>query len=464
MTTATERPEVRIPVQLRGAARTLFERGPQWNEVVISGPAGTGKSRGCLEYLHYLCGRYPGVRAMMARKTRKSLTESAMVTFEQQVLHPQDGVRFRSTEQRYVYAGTGSVIVVCGLDNPGKALSSEYDVIYGQQAEELEENDWETLSTRLRNGALWFQQLVGDVNPQAPTHWLKQRADRGQTMLLESRHEDNPRLWDGNGWTPFGVDYIARLDALTGVRKERLRFGRWAAAEGLVYEGWDRARHIVDRFPVPASWPRIWTVDFGYTNAFVWQNWALDGDGRLFLTRELVRTQTLVEDHAKAIKRLTDHEPRPRALVCDHDAEGRATLERHLGIVTTPAYKAISPGIQAVASRLRHAGNGQPRLFVFRDALVDRDSGMDEAHKPIGLIEEIDAYVWDLAANRKKGEEPVDRDNHSMDCLRYTVAHVDQIATAGVHGTPVAGGARPIVQEVQRRLPVAAPAGRNRIV
>lgn len=75
MTTMTPRREVRVQVELRGAARELFERGPSCTEIVLCGPAGTGKSRGCLEYLHYLCGRYPHLRTMMARKTRKSLTE-----------------------------------------------------------------------------------------------------------------------------------------------------------------------------------------------------------------------------------------------------------------------------------------------------------------------------------------------------------------------------------------------------
>ena len=175
--------------------------------------------------------------------------------------------------------------------------------------------------------------------------------------MLESRHEDNPLLFGEDGEvTPEGVAYISKLDALTGVRYDRLRRGIWSAAEGLIYENYDPAHNLIDRFDVPADWVRWWSVDFGYTNPFVLQCWAEDPDGRLYLYREIYRTRRLVEDHARDVLRevqacleccrsngpshdcftclkcYTDWtEPRPRAIVCDHDAEDRATLERQIG-------------------------------------------------------------------------------------------------------------------------------------
>ena len=209
-------------------------------EIVVSGPAGTGKSRACLQRLHADLQRYPGARALMLRKTRVSLTQSALVTFERDVLPAGSPVAMgasRGTRQGYQYPND-SLLVVVGLDIPSRVMSSEYDLIYIQEATELDENEWEYLTTRLRNGRMPCQQLIADCNPDRPTHWLKARCDSGRCRMLESRHEDNPLLWDdGNGrWTEAGTSYIARLDALTGARRERLRYGRWAAAEGLVYE------------------------------------------------------------------------------------------------------------------------------------------------------------------------------------------------------------------------------------
>ena len=161
-----------------------------------------------------------------------------------------------------------------------------------QEAIELSEEDWESITTRLRNNVMPYQQVIADTNPDTPTHWLKRRCDLGKTKMLDSRHEDNPTV------TPA---YLAKLDALTGPRLQRLRWGRWVQAEGVVYEGWDRATHLIDRFDIPLEWPRYWSVDFGYTNPFCCQFWAEDGDGRLYRYREIYCSKLLVEDHARSI-------------------------------------------------------------------------------------------------------------------------------------------------------------------
>ena len=419
-----------------GAAREA--QGNRDPELLLSGPAGTGKSIACLHKIHASMLRHPGARALILRKTRESLTESGLVTYEEKVIpaaSPLSAGAQRRMRQSYRYPN-GSELVVGGMDKASKVMSTEYDLIYVQEATELEENDWESLTTRLRNGVMPYQQLLADCNPDRPTHWLKQRADQGRTVLLESRHEDNPLLFGGGDWTEAGRTYIDRLDRLTGARRERLRFGRWAAAEGLVYEGWDRAIHVLPNAAnplrsIPAEWPRYWAVDFGYTNPFVWQQWAADPDGRLYLEREIYRTQTLVEDHARAIL-MAASGARPRAVVCDHDADGKGTLERHLGVGTLNAKKDIMAGIQAVHVRLRAAGDGKPRLFVMADALVERDQELAEAKRPVCTEQEFDGYQWQKGVDGKPNKEaPVDVDNHGLDAARYMVMHLDPVRQWG---------------------------------
>jgi phage terminase large subunit len=243
--------------------------------------------------------------------------------------------------------------------------------------------------------------------------------------MLESRHEDNPRLFDEQGnQTEQGAAYLAKLDALTGVRYQRLRKGVWAAAEGLVYE-FDAAIHLLDAFPIPSTWRRIRSIDFGYSNPFVCQWWALDNDDRMYLYREIYRTQRTVAVHAKQIRALSDGE-RYEGSVADHDAEDRATLQAE-GVGTAPAEKAISPGIQAVAERLKVAGDGKPRLFILRDALVERDEALAEAKKPCCTWEESSVYVWPKGIDgRPLKEVPVDADNHGMDAMRYAVMRANR--------------------------------------
>lgn len=374
-----------------------------------------------------------------------------MVTYRDNLLRGRRDIRWfggNKVEPAAYRYPNGSEMIVNGLDKPEKVQSAEFDWGYINEATECEVKDIEFVRMRLRQRSgspdVPYRQLIMDCNPDAPSHWLNQRMNEGVTKRLVSRHEDNPRYFDlkTNDWTPEGREYIfGILAGLTGVRYARYRLGLWAAAEGGVYEeSWDRSRNVVDRFPFPREWPRYMVIDFGYTNPFVCQWYAEDPDGRLYRYREIYHTKRLVEDHCKTIAIASgwyhllpkDHEkykdrpadwadPLPREIICDHDAEDRATFERHLRLYTTPAKKTVSDGIQAVATRLRSAGDGKPRLLFLRDSLVERDQELAKRKKPTCFEEEVEGYVWKQTSSGVK-EEPVKEDDHAQDCCRYLCA------------------------------------------
>lgn len=267
------------PYTAHGAAVEVWRgRGP---EIVLSGPAGTGKSRACLEKLHFCALKYQGMRGLIIRKTRESLSEAALVTFEDKVLPENSPMALgprRNYRQAYHYAN-GSEIVVGGLDKPGKIMSTEYDMIYVQEATELELADWLALTTRLRNNVMPYQQIIADCNPDAPTHWLWTRAQAGQALMLHSRHEDNPRLYQRGDWTEEGRIYRERLDRLgmlnpetgerSGTEYQRLALGLWVQASGLVYDVWSdgpELGNVTDAAEYqPDAGPIFWALDDGYS-------------------------------------------------------------------------------------------------------------------------------------------------------------------------------------------------------
>lgn len=437
MTTALDQDAI-VRYEPRGAARELFKTRDA--EVFMAGPAGTGKSLACLFRMHLTALHNPDARFLIFRKTAVSLGSTTLVTWEKKVAADAlargivswfGGSAREAPGYRYT---NGAKIDVAGMDKPEKIMSAEYDLVFGDEATELTLNDWESVGTRLRNGKLSWQQQMGACNPAHPTHWIKQRCDQGAARMLLSRHVDNPAYVNADGTvTEVGRSYFAKLDALTGVRKLRLRDGTWAAAEGLIYEGFDEAVHLVDPFDIPKQWTRWITVDFGFTNPAVMQWWAEDGDGRLYLYREIYHTRRLVEDLARQARELMVwpsgqwKEPRPRAVICDHDAEGRATLEKHLGMGTSAAHKTVSDGIEAVQSRLKVQSDGRPRLFIVRGALVERDGELDSVKKPACTEEEVTGYVWAVKPGNSGGlkEEPLKENDHGMDALRYMVAERD---------------------------------------
>ena len=417
---------VEVPYNPRGSAWTIFENTD--NEVVISGPSGTGKTRACLEKLNQCAFAYPGMRGAIVRKTRQSMTQSVIVTWEKKVIPWWLGEKivFRTTEQEYRYSN-GSVIALAGLDKASKILSTEFDIAFANQAEELAEADWEFLTTRLRHGVMPYQQMAGDCNPDQPRHWLKLRGDVGRLTMLESRHKDNPELWRAGGWTLKGKAYIEKLDALTGVRYLRLRKGIWAAAEGMVYEDWDRNAHLVG-FEVIAHRHTRWvaSVDWGFTNPGVIQVWALDSDDRMYLVREVYRSRKTIDWWIGQALALHKEFRKIEVFVCDPSEPGFIQQFRGAGLPTEGAITPIAEGVQAVQQRLRVQRDGRPRLFFVRNALRERDELLFEAKLPCCSAEEIDGYVWPKGVEGKPiKEQPVKFNDHGMDAMRYAVMYVD---------------------------------------
>lgn len=413
------------PYRPRGGVLKAWRSGH--DECIIVGPAGTGKTRGLLEKGHYCCDKYPGARVLLARKTRHSLSQTAMVTLEQKVIpsgwFENKRVHFDTAEQQYSYQN-GSIIAVAGLDKPSKVMSGDFDLILVPEATELFLHDWELLTTRLRNGVMPFQQLLGDCNPGSSKHWLKKRIDSGLSKAFESRHEDNPSVTEA---------YLKKLRALTGVRRLRLYEGRWAVAEGLVYDTFDTAIHVISRTELlqrgilhedetinhEVIRRCVAGVDWGLRNAGSLTVYGEDGDGRLYLLREVYMTGKTIEwwiGQAKALKK----EFRIERFICDPSEPEHILQFNNAGLRAVKAINDITPGIEAVQERLQLQEDGRPRLFIYEYALLERDPELIESVKPIGILEEIDEYVWDDVTESVLAKEiPMKAHEHSLDGLRY---------------------------------------------
>lgn len=452
----------------RGGCKEVMEAREE--EVLVSGPAGTGKSRACLEKVYLVCLMTPNTRALILRKTLRSLGSTALVTWRNYVVKEA-----LETGQVVYYGGSsqeapqyrfrnGSTVTIGGLDNPTRIMSSEYDIVYVQEATEITIEDIEFIKTRLRNWRTSFQQLIMDCNPAGDKHPLKLRCNDGTTRLIESRHEDNPRLFNADGtMTEQGTKYIGILDKLTGVRYKRLRLGLWVSAEGIIYEEFDPAIHVLswqygtdgNRLPLPDDWARYWVIDFGYKNPFVLKCYAQGPDGEVYMYREIYYTERTVAEHAQTIMDIVcpvkvetyyDHfnrtertrktrewiEPRPTAVICDHDAEGRRTFERETGLGTQAAIKNVSDGIDLHKGRLKVDDQGYAGFYLMADSLVERDPQLVAKLLPTCTAEEYPAYQWKVSTDGRTQDEPVKRDDHGMDTDRYLTMFLDYKGKARV--------------------------------
>lgn len=330
------------------------------------------------------------------------------------------------------------------MDKPDKILSTEWDIIYVPECTDLSLTDWEQLTGRLRAGAGPFDLILGDCNPTAPSHWLYKRATAGLLTLLPTSHKDNPRWWDAANakWTPDGERYISqRLGRLTGPRRKRFLEGVWAAAEGLVYDGYDPGTHLLPHgWQPPAEWRRVWGIDWGYIDPLVIQMWAVDPHGRSHLYREFYKSHTRVETVAKWCRELVEsgREPRPSAIFADHDPENVATFRTHSGLSVRPADKANrDEGIQAVQGLFDVRADHRPLIFFRPDAREhEADPHLEDAGRPTSTLEELIGYTWDTSDPDRPKDEPIPHDDHGMDAMRYAlrgVGHKAELGTGAGH-------------------------------
>lgn len=396
-----------------GAALLLHEATDR--EVLIAGPAGTGKTRAGLELLHARAQATPRYRALIVRKTRESLTETALATFETHVLghhHPLvlDGPQ-RRNRQSYRYE-KGATIVVGGMDKPSKIMSSEYDDIFIPEATELNEEDWQALLSRLRNFARPLQQIIGDCNPTTPLNWLYQRCQSGATRLINASHKDNPVLWDGKEWTVEGKAYLDTLGALVGTARDRLLSGLWVQSEGLIYTTYGIHNSSPDADYRKGNGDVIWGVDDGYTGSRDPRTglYTANSHPRVILLAQVRRNGQLcvfAEHHAihkdevvhlKEVMELPY--PVPSAMYIDSSAAALRAKAQALGLPANKATHTVAEGIKVVRGMLAPDQNNFVHLLI---------------HPRCKLVHhEMKAYAYRIGS-----EEPEKQFDHAMDALRY---------------------------------------------
>jgi phage terminase large subunit len=263
--------------------------------------------------------------------------------------------------------------------------------------------------------------------------------------MFTSTHRDNPAFWDRQAqeWTDKGKQYLATLERMTGARRKRFLLGLWAAAEGLVYDGYDPAvHHLPLGWEPPKEWRRVWGIDWGFVQPLVVQFWAVDGDKRMHLYREIYRTKTRVEEVAKECAALvaTGAEPVPESILADHDPENVATFKAYGKYTKAIGGKdeAMSLPIRAADKRDRDKGiqlvqglfdvqpDGKPRVMFRPDARRHQpDQTLLSEGKPTGTVEELMGYTWKVPKADQAKDEPIEHNDHAMDAMRYVAVSVN---------------------------------------
>lgn len=189
-------------------------------------------------------------------------------------------------------------------------------------------------------------------------------------------------------------------------------YGEFTNQSGLVYSEFSRDIHVVESFTPPKDWPRDRAIDFGVRNPFACLTFAHDErDDVLHVIDEYYQTEkTTLENGRRLLQRERQREETYRWTVADPESrDGRLTLARELHIETIPAPKHVGviETINWVKERLALDSDGRPHLVIHDNCKA--------------LLKELRLYRW---SKSQKGDAPIKANDHSLDALRYQVAHL----------------------------------------
>lgn len=387
-------------------------------------------------------------------------------------LHNGTHINFRYISQRGKTAVDGSTT--------SNLLSSTFDFIAVDQMEDpgITYKDFRDLIGRLRGTTPYRPPRdveLDDSMPQTgprwlclslnPTHnWFYKEivqpylawAQRGvvSDKLIVDKNTGDPiiELFEdstyGNAHN-LPEDFLRNMEATyTGQMRERFLMGKWAAFEGLVYPGFDERIHMVPREQIEAyqkslvknpvkrvKLRSIEAYDYGMAVPSCYLRGFIDDRGRIIWTHGYYRAEYLIEDQQAEMKRLQAIDPLnphesdsciegdpalfKRSPVAGIKQTGRSLATLYLqdyNVVIRPSSNDITAGITKVSSYL--APQDAPNPFTGDE----RGPFMYFCDELDFVADEFNNYFWKRNPQGEQIDDPIGREDHAMDAIKYGVA------------------------------------------
>lgn len=332
-----------------------------------------------------LCQNNRGLVISIVRKHFSTMKKSVMRDFFDQLnaYGMYDVTKHNKTD--YTYNLNGNLIEFFGLDTSIKVAGSKRDLLYINEANELNPRDWQQLI--LRTG--W--KAVIDYNPIDEFHWIYDAiVPRKDTEVILSSYLDNPTLdeqvkkeiellkdTDPEAWKVFGL-------------------GERATASNRIYPAFDLCDDLDGE-------PDYYGLDWGFHHPTAVVG-CKDFDGEIRVQEVLYQSLLTPTDVVKMLIDLGVSKDKP--IYCDHARKEGIEELRRAGFNALMAKKDVVDGIMFVKGR----SNKEAGLHVLK---VTKDSA--------NLIKEMRTYSWRIDKEGNRMDEPVKINDDAVDAMRYAI-------------------------------------------
>lgn len=245
----------------------------------------------------------------------------------------------------------------------------------------------------------WF-----NCNPEGPFHWFKvewiDKLKEKNLIYLHFTMDDNLSLSD-----KIKARYVNQY---AGVFYDRYICGLWVVAEGIIYDMFDKEKHVLKTKPkINQEEYKYISCDYGTQNPMVFLLWEKGVNETWYATKEYYYS-----GRKKKVQRT--------------DGQYADDLVKFIGNLNIE-YVVIDPSAASFIAELRSRGINVKRarndvkngIREVSNMLNKNQLGFLESCKM--TINEFAVYVWDSKATDRGEDAPIKENDHCMDAIRYFV-------------------------------------------
>lgn len=374
--------------------------------LLFYGGAGSGKSFFVAQRLVYKALK--DVRKILVlRKVNKTTKASTFQLLLDTI--KQFGIYDKCDINRTDYTITlpnGSQFLCSGLDDPEKIKSiTGLTDAWLEEATEFTLDDFSQVNLRIRHPKAENQEVILSMNPVSKANWtyLQFFADnpeleefRKTVKIVHTNYLDNPFLPQ-----PF-IDTLLLMKATNEVYYKIYALGEFGSLDKLIYNNWQ----VMDFDHTKIKGQLLLGLDFGYTNDPTALTAAIlcEEENRIYVFKEWGGTGYLNDAIAENIKSMGF----AKSVIMADSAEQKSIDE-----IKRAGVSRIKPCVKGKGSVLQGIQKLQQYEIIVHSSCEN-------------VQEELSNYCWkkDKATNEYINE-PIDKYNHYLDSLRYSLQCVD---------------------------------------
>ena len=201
------------------------------------------------------------------------------------------------------------------------------------------------------------------------------------------------------------------MSMYTGVFYRRYIEGRWVAAEGAIYDMWDRQKNLYD--PDEPEWdycdryPRYIAIDYGTANPMVFLD-VIDDGHTYWIKNEYYYDSRKMENQMSK----TDAQ-------YGEDFEAFVGGDHSVTVIIDPSALSFRQELRNRGYRVKDAKNDVIDGIRVTSTLIKKRMLRAMRGMCPNLEREVESYVWDEKALERGEEAPVKMNDHAMDAMRY---------------------------------------------